>query len=102
MPYLAFIRDSKRVLWASVEQSAVLRLQSHCEGMFRQVFAPILERFQVPERDRHYTMTFYLHGITALVMEWLKNDCRESIEEIADIIMRNIARPEVPQTKKRG
>lgn len=101
LPYLAFIRDNKRLFRASVEQSAALGLQNHYEEMFRQVFDPILERFQVPEKDRHYTMTFYLHGITALVMEWLKNDCRESTEEIADIIMRNIAGPEGLKTKGR-
>ena len=35
-------------------------------------------------------MTFYINGIIALIMEWLKNDCRENIEDIADIIIRNI------------
>lgn len=47
-------------------------------------------RFDVPENERHYTTAFYINGIIALIMEWLKNNCRESIEDIADIIIRNI------------
>lgn len=101
LPYLSYIRDNKKLFRISMEQAAVLNLQSHYEKMFRHIFDPILARFQVPSQERRYTMAFYIHGITALVMEWLKNDCRESTEEIADIIMRNIAGPEGLKTKGR-
>ncbi len=100
LPYLSYIRDNKRLFRISMEQAAVLNLQSHYEKMFRHIFDPIMERFQVPSQERRYTMTFYIHGITALVMEWLKNDCRESVEDIADIIMRNITGPEGLQAKR--
>ena len=33
-------------------------------------------------------LKFYLTGITAVVMEWLKNDCKDSIEEISRIIIQ--------------
>lgn len=36
-----------------------------------------------------------------MIMEWLKADCRESIEEIADIIIRNIIGPDCLK-KERG
>lgn len=62
----------------------------HYETMFVYVFSPILMRFNIPENEHHYTITFYINGIIALIMEWLKNDCKESIEDIADIIIRNI------------
>lgn len=94
LPYLTYIRENKRVFRTCVEQSAVLGLQNRYMKLFQQVFDPILARFQVPDKDRRYTMVFYLHGITALIMEWLKADCRESIEEIADIIIRNIIGPD--------
>ena len=32
-------------------------------------------------------MRFYLSGITAIVMEWLNGNCREELDQIADIIM---------------
>lgn len=50
--------------------------------MFRHVFALILERYDVPEPDREYIMAFYIHGLMAVITEWLKNDCADSIEHI--------------------
>ena len=57
------------------------------QRVFSHIFSPILERFGIPEKEREYTMRFYLTGITAMVMEWIKNDCRESDEEICRIIV---------------
>jgi len=31
-------------------------------------------------------MMFYLNGITAIIMEWLKDGCSKSIEDISAII----------------
>lgn len=56
--------------------------------MFEFIFNPVLERFSFPEEDREYVLKFYLTGITAIVMEWLKNDCKDSIEEISRIIIQ--------------
>lgn len=40
-----------------------------------------------PEGDREYILKFYLTGITAVVMEWLKNDCAEEADNIIRIII---------------
>jgi hypothetical protein len=32
-------------------------------------------------------MKFYLSGITAIVMEWLDNDCADSVDDIIKIII---------------
>ena len=29
---------------------------------------------------------FYLNGLNAIILEWLKNNCNKSIEEISQII----------------
>lgn len=56
--------------------------------MFEFIFNPVLERFSFPQEDREYVLKFYLTGITAIVMEWLKNDCKDSIEDISRIIIQ--------------
>ena len=33
-------------------------------------------------------MAFYLHGLMAVISEWLKNDCAEPVEYIAGVIQR--------------
>lgn len=90
IPYLSYIKDNKKLFQTAVLHSGTLQLDKNYKKLFEYVFSPILTRFDVPENERHYTMAFYINGIIALIMEWLKRDCRESIEDIADIIIRNI------------
>lgn len=90
IPYLSYIKDNKKLFQTAVLHSGTLQLDKNYKKLFEYVFSPILTRFDVPENERHYTMAFYINGIIALIMEWLKNNCRESIEDIADIIIRNI------------
>ena len=56
--------------------------------MFRHVFTPILERFGVPEADRAYLMAFYIHGLMAVLSEWLKKDCADPIPHITAVMQR--------------
>lgn len=90
IPYLSYIRDNKKLFQTAVLHAGTLQLDKNYKKLFEYVFSPILKRFDVPENEQHYTMSFYINGIIALVMEWLKNDCKESMEDIADIIIRNI------------
>ena len=50
------------------------------------IFEPILARFHYPIEHRPYVMLFYMNGVNAVVTEWLKNDCRLTIEEVSAII----------------
>ena len=93
-PYLSYIRDNKKLFCTMVEHSTTLGLEKAYQDMFRHIFDPILERFLVPQKVKEYTMIFYICGIVAMIMKWLKNGCLETVEEIAQIIMRNIRKPE--------
>lgn len=92
-PYLRYIREHKRLFQAAVEHPAALRADDTYERMFRHVFTPILERHRIPEQDRKYLMAFYIQGLIAVVTEWLKQDCRDPVERIIEIIELCIARP---------
>ena len=54
--------------------------------MFENIFDPILNRFHYPAENRKYIMMYYLNGINAIVLAWLKDGCNKSIEEIEEII----------------
>lgn len=90
IPYLSYIQDNKKLFLTAVSHAGTLQLDRNYKRLFEHVFIPVLKRFDVPENERKYIMAFYINGITALVMEWLKNDCNENMEDIADIIIRNI------------
>ena len=91
-PYLSFIKENQRLFRTGIENAATLHLEDSYAGLFRHVIAPILNRYGVPERDRPYLMAFYLHGLMAIISQWLKNDCADPIEYITDMIQRCVKR----------
>ena len=71
-----------------------LRLEDSYAGLFRHIITPILDRYGVAEPDRPYLMAFYLHGLMAIISEWLKNDCAAPVEYVVSIIQQCVKRCE--------
>lgn len=88
IPYLNYIRDNKKLFLTATQNAAVLQLENTYSRMFRHIFAPIMDRFNIPEHDRHYILAFYIKGIMAVIGEWLKCNCEDQVEYIADIIRK--------------
>lgn len=87
-PYLEYIQEHRRLFRTAVEHFAMFRLNNTYDRMFRYIFSPILERFQVPESERRYLMSFYIHGLMAIIAEWMNQDCADSIEQVLSVIQR--------------
>ena len=90
IPYLTFVRENKVVFTAATHNPSVMASVDKYESLYRYVFEPILERFDYPEDERRYAIAFYINGITAIINDWLKDECRESVEKISTIIMHCI------------
>lgn len=86
LPYLAFVEENKRVYKAIHTQMESFGAERTYKEFFQTVFSPILSRFGVEERKHGYIMTFYRHGLTAVLMKWVEDDCRERPEDIAAVI----------------
>lgn len=86
-PYLTFIQENQRIFSTSIRQFGTMNFQNVYEKMSLHIFDPILSRFDIPESNRPYVMKFYLAGITAIVMQWIQNNCKESIDQMSSIIM---------------
>lgn len=86
VPYFLYIRDNKEVFRIALLNDKTLGFEKMYKKMFENIFNPILDRFDYQEEDRQYVMRYYLNGINAVVLEWLKNGCDKSIEEISKII----------------
>ena len=86
-PYLSFIKENQRIFKTSIRHLGSMNFDSIYNKMFKYIFNPVLDRFDFPEKDRIYILKFYLVGITAVVMEWLENDCAEEIDDIIRIII---------------
>lgn len=94
-PYLSYIQEHKRIFYTAITKASTLRLDDSYNRMFQHVFTPILDRYQVPVEDRRYMMAFYIQGMMAIITEWLKDDCKDSMEHIMAVIQQCVTQPHV-------
>ena len=91
-PYLTYIKEHRRVFKATVEQASTLRMTDAYQKLSRHVLIPILNRFGVPPEEQKYVLPFHISGLMAIINEWLKDDCRDSIEHIISVMQQCIKR----------
>lgn len=85
-PYLSYIKEHKSIFRTTVKNAGVLNLDKSYSAMFKYIITPIMDRFKIPQERRNYIMSFYISGLMAIISEWLKDDCKDSIEEVIKII----------------
>lgn len=91
-PYLTYIKEHRRIFRTSVEQAAALRMYDAYTDINRYILTPILNRYKVPAEDQNYILQFHIHGIMAVINEWLKTDCADSIEHVISVIQTCVKR----------
>ena len=85
-PYLSFVKDHREIFATALLYNQALGFGDVYHRMFDSIFNPILERFHYPSSNRQYVMMYYLSGVHAIILEWLRNGCDKSIQEISEII----------------
>lgn len=90
-PYLNYIKEHRRIFRTTLKQASVLGMNDAYLSLNRHVFTPILDRFHIPPSEQKYLMQFYLNGLMGTLNEWLKEDCKDSIEHIISIMQICIA-----------
>ncbi|MCM1237591.1 MAG: TetR family transcriptional regulator C-terminal domain-containing protein, partial [Ruminococcus flavefaciens] len=88
IPYLQFLKDNAKAFMASLSKPDTFGVKKSFNAIYQEVFSPILERFSVPEKERKYLLIFYISGMHAIIIEWLKGGCIEEMEYIADLLVR--------------
>lgn len=86
LPYLRFIQDNKKVYRAAFRNPSSMQANTRYGVLKQRILDPILERFEIPAARRPYYIAYYVEGIAAIVKEWLRHDCGDSVEMIAAII----------------
>lgn len=56
-------------------------------GLEEHIFNPILDKYRIPDNKKKYILQFYVSGIVAIIKEWTINDCKDSIDDIMNIII---------------
>jgi len=86
LPWLDFVKENRRVYKAIHTQIDVFGAERTYRDYFQNVFSPILSQHGVAAEKHEYIMEFYRHGLVSVMLKWVEGDCRESVEEIAEII----------------
>lgn len=89
-PYLSFIKENKNIFKTSLANPESMKTNERFNSLNKYVINPIMDRFEIPIEKRKYILTFYIHGIMAIINEWIKNDCDDQIEKIQNIIIECI------------
>lgn len=88
LPYLEFLRENKAIYKIAYSQPNVLNEQNIVSHLHKNIFEPILDRFLVPKNEQKYMISFYLSGMSAVMRDWIKNDCKEEIQTIMNILTK--------------
>ena len=88
VPYLNYVKENRRLFTTVLQNAAVLQLENSYAGLLQHVLVPVLERYKVSEQERGYLMAFYIKGLMAIVTEWLKNGCKDPIEQIIAVMQK--------------
>lgn len=99
IPYLKFVQSNKRIFMAAGRNPRNMKVQDRFGAICKDILVPIYKRFNIPEKEHEYLIDFYIQGTHSIVDRWIHNDCRETAEELMDIIIRCV-RPEIPKTLK--
>lgn len=85
-PYLRFVKEHKNIYKATIKNPETMRSEAKLTMLYRQVLKPIFNRFGIPEEEHKYWLAYHINGVMAIVLEWLKWDCKESVEDVITII----------------
>ena len=91
-PYLNFIKENKKIFKASFHNPTGMSVYDKYIYLKKYVLMPILERFNVPKKEKNYLIAFYINGIIAIIREWIDKDCKDLIDDIENIIIKYVGK----------
>lgn len=89
-PYLTFAKENKKIFKAAFNNPNGMKISSRYNHLKKYIIIPILERFNVSKKEQDYLITFYINGTMSIIKEWLKNECKDDITDIENIITKCI------------
>lgn len=87
VPYLEYVKKNKRIFRTYLTHLATFEPEDAFDDLFKYVLKPVFMRMGVMDNSiMQYMSKFFLSGITAIVNEWVNNDCKDDILFIVEII----------------
>lgn len=88
VPYLEVLKENKRFFSVAFSHQYLFKTDLMFDSLYKDFFIHILERYNIEESAKKYYITFFMTGIHAIIIEWIKNDCKEDIDFICALIIK--------------
>ena len=92
IPYLEFVKANKKLFLVATNNPVLFDVYKTFEKMYKDIFSPILDKYNVLENEKKYILAFYLNGLHSIIIEWIKTDCKDSIDYICSLFIKYIIR----------
>lgn len=87
-PFVLYVYENRKLYKLILDRPVLFKSEQNFKNMYKEIFIPIMNCFNIDEKLQKYLVNYYCSGITAIINEWLKGDCKESVDEILNIIIR--------------
>lgn len=88
-PYLNFVKDNKRTYKLIHEKPELFSTDKAFKKMYKDIFNPTLDVFNVDEKEKKYVFEFYTKGSLAIIKKWVEEDCKDDIDFIVNLIAKH-------------
>ncbi|MCR4675371.1 MAG: TetR/AcrR family transcriptional regulator [Lachnospiraceae bacterium] len=86
-PYLRYVKDNQKIFYASVKNPSAMQTDLHFRNIKKYIMEPIMDKFQIPKDEQHYWIAFYMHGVNAIINEWISNECDDEPKQVINAII---------------
>ena len=90
-PYLTFIKENQKIYQASYKSPMISSSKRQYEIIYNEYFKPIMDIFKIPLLRQKFIFNYHFQGLHAIIKCWVDDGCKESIDEICEIITLCIA-----------
>lgn len=87
LPYLNYIKENTVIYQVSVKHPIQMRTMENYNMLNKEILFPIFKRFNIEEKRNTYISAYYLNGISAIINQWILDDCKDDVDYICDIII---------------
>ena len=87
IPYLNYVKKHKYLYKIYHKNSIQFGRNDHLTILVNSVFVPIFSKFGITDKKIiKYISSYYVSGITAIIDEWVRNDCVDDVMLICEMI----------------
>lgn len=87
VPYLDFVSENRPLFDAVMSQHTVFHTRDSFRKMYEEILSPILSKMGLSDAEKAYRAVYTLNGMFFAILEWVRGGCKESVNQMAGIIV---------------